>query len=166
MMTELNTPEDAPHMSDNALEMKADAFRLQRFVEAQDPCFATVLAELRQGAKRTHWMWFVFPQIAGLGHNPLARYYAISSIEEARAYLAHELLAQRLRQVCETILALPADTDPYDVFGRIDTLKLRSSMTLFDLVAPDDIFARVLSRYYDGRRCGRTLRILGIPRAD
>lgn len=141
--------------------MVQDIFKLNRFVEAQERTYEYSLEELRSGRKRTHWIWYVFPQLKGLGRSFNSEYYGISGLEEARAYLEHPVLSQRLREVCDTILALPTD-DPREVFGGIDSRKLRSSMTLFDLVAPDDVFANVLKKYFGGNRDGRTLAVLGM----
>ena len=125
---------------------------LERFVEAQDHgTYEQALAELRAGRKRTHWMWFVFPQIAGLGRSDIARHYAIGSLDEARAYLSHPVLGPRLRECAQALLDAGA-TDAEAVLGPVDALKLRSCMTLFARAAPDDpLFARVLERYFDGR---------------
>jgi len=132
--------------------MSGDGFDVQRFVDAQDRggAYDRALAELRQGRKRGHWIWFVFPQIAGLGTSEMSRRYAIASLEEASAYLAHPLLGPRLVECAEALLELPG-RDPVAVLGGIDALKLRSSMTLFahaDRAAP--VLAEVLTRYYDG----------------
>ena len=128
-----------------------DPFDLDHFVEAQEPVFDDVLAELRDGRKTSHWMWFVFPQIAGLGQSPMSRRYAIRSIEEARAYLAHPVLGSRLRKCVEILLGLP-ETSAHAIFGSPDDLKLRSSLTLFAQAAPDEPqFARGLERYFNGR---------------
>ena len=121
---------------------------LDRFVTAQVGTYDDALAELWAGRKRTHWMWFVFPQLAGLGHSPMATLYGISGREEAAAYLAHPVLGPRLRACCQALLELPAD-DPEAVLGGIDALKLRSSMTLFATTG-DPVFDAVLDRYYDG----------------
>lgn len=128
-----------------------DPFHLERFVEAQAHGYPAALAEVRAGRKRTHWMWFVFPQIAGLGHSAMAQNYAISGIGEARAYLAHEILGDRLREISSALLALPTP-DPEAVFGPIDAVKLRSSMTLFAHAAgnADALFRTVLQRWFDG----------------
>ena len=107
-----------------------DPFELKRFVEAQDRVYAAVLDELGHGRKRTHWMWFVFPQIAGLGHSPMAERYAISGLDEARAYLAHPLLGLRLRQCTELVNAVSGKS-AHDIFSSPDDVKFRSSMTLF-----------------------------------
>jgi uncharacterized protein (DUF1810 family) len=125
---------------------------LQRFVDAQDEgrTFDRALTELRRGRKQSHWMWFVFPQVAGLGHSPTARHYALSSLDEAAAYLAHPVLGPRLVQ-CATALVELAGTDPERVLGPVDALKLRSSMTLFAQAAPEqEVFASVLEQYFDG----------------
>ena len=123
---------------------------LERFVRAQQPVYEEVLEELRQGRKAGHWMWFIFPQIAGLGHSPMSERYAIRSLEEARAYLAHALLGARLRECTGIVLALTGRTAE-DVFGRIDAMKLRSSMTLFHRAVPDEpIFQLVLDQWFGG----------------
>jgi uncharacterized protein (DUF1810 family) len=130
----------------------SDPFDLERFVRAQDGVYDQALAELRAGAKRGHWMWFVFPQLAGLGHSPMAQRYAVSGLEEARAYLAHPVLGPRLVECARALLGLPG-RDPVRVLGSVDALKLRSSMTLFEAAAPDErVFAEVLERFYDGER--------------
>jgi uncharacterized protein (DUF1810 family) len=130
---------------------------LRRFVDAQAGTYERALAELRAGRKTGHWMWFVFPQIAGLGRSPMAQRYAIGSLDEARAYLAHPVLGPRLREAAAALLA-HAGTSPESILGGIDALKLRSSMTLFDRAAPeDDVFARVLAAFYDGERDQATL---------
>ena len=123
---------------------------LDRFVQAQDPVYADVLAELRGGRKTSHWMWFVFPQVAGLGFSPMSRRYAIRSLDEARAYLAHPVLGPRLRE-CAAIVAGINGSTAEQVFGGIDAVKLRSSMTLFHRAAPDESgFREVLVRFYGG----------------
>ena len=138
---------------------------LTRFVTAQDDggTYATALGELRSGRKRTHWMWFVFPQVDGLGRSATARHYALSGVDEARAYLAHPVLGPRLRECAEVVAALD-ETDPVTVFGGIDALKLHSSMTLFAHAAEDDedrgTFRAVLDRYYGGTEDLETLKRL------
>jgi uncharacterized protein (DUF1810 family) len=123
---------------------------LDRFVEAQDGVYDDALAELSAGHKRTHWMWFVFPQIAGLGSSPTAQRYAIRSLDEARAYLAHPVLGPRLRACAEALLAVQSRS-AREILGSPDDLKLRSSMTLFARAADDPaLFQAVLDRYYDG----------------
>jgi len=135
-------------------------FDLARFVEAQRPVYSAALAELRQGRKESHWMWFVFPQLAGLGRSATAQHYAIGSLAEARAYLAHPLLGPRLRECCEAALRhhVPAE----QLFGPVDSVKFRSSMTLFDVAAPgEEQFAHCLDRFFGGERDQATLRLLG-----
>ncbi len=130
---------------------------VQRFLHAQDDgTYDAALRELRAGSKRGHWMWFVFPQLAGLGHSAMARRYAISGLAEARAYLADEVLGARLRECAAALLALPGH-DAVAVVGSIDAMKLRSSMTLFALADPaEPSFTAVLDRYFDGRPDGET----------
>jgi uncharacterized protein (DUF1810 family) len=128
-------------------------FDLERFVRAQenDACYERALAELRNGRKQTHWMWFVFPQVVGLGHSPTARYFAISGLEEARAYLGHAVLGPRLLE-CARVLTGLEDTVAEEIFGPIDALKLRSSMTLFLRADRNEaLFGAVLERFFDGR---------------
>ena len=130
------------------------SFDLQRFVDAQDDrgTYDRAVEELRAGRKRSHWMWFVFPQIAGLGRSPMARRYAISSLDEAKAYLEHPVLGPRLLE-CTRIVAELGASDARDVLGPTDAMKLRSSMTLFEAAAPDErVFAEVLERYFGGVR--------------
>ncbi|MCA2215030.1 DUF1810 domain-containing protein [Jidongwangia harbinensis] len=123
---------------------------LNRFVRAQDGVYQQALAELAAGEKRSHWMWFVFPQVDGLGRSPHARRYAVDSLDEARAYLAHPVLGPRLTEAAEAVLAVP-DRSAAEIFGHPDDLKLRSSMTLFARAADDPaVFEAVLSRFYDG----------------
>jgi uncharacterized protein (DUF1810 family) len=142
-------------------------FDLQRFVHAQDApshdrmtVYETAVRELQQGRKQSHWIWFIFPQIAGLGASPTSVEFAIHGAVEARAYLAHEILGPRLRRVSEIVAAL--DKPMEDVFGSLDAMKLRSSMTLFANVSEDaSIFHRVLDKHFHGRADERTLALLG-----
>ena len=135
-------------------------FDLNRFVRAQDPDYATVLAELRVGEKRSHWMWYVFPQVSGLGGSANARRYAIASLDEARAYLRHAVLGPRLRECVELVLAVKGRAVE-QIFPYPDDLKFRSSMTLFERAAPaPDIFALAIDQYYGGVRDGATIEIL------
>ena len=127
-----------------------DPHNLSRFVSAQAPVWSQVAAELQAGRKQSHWMWFVFPQLAGLGHSPMAQLYAIGSLEEARAYLAHPLLGARLRQATAWVLAVDGKS-AHEIFGTPDDLKFRSSMTLFAAAAPEEtLFRTALDRYFDG----------------
>ena len=135
---------------------------LDRFLDAQRGDYAVALAEVRRGRKTSHWMWYIFPQIAGLGQSSTARYYSIRDLEEAREYYAHPVLGQRLREISGALLDLRG-SDPVAVFGGIDSMKLKSSMTLFALAAPDDpLFQQVLDKYYGGEQDALTLRILGL----
>jgi uncharacterized protein (DUF1810 family) len=143
--------------------MDRDPFDLDRFAQAQEPVIAAVRAELRGGRKQSHWMWFVFPQLRGLGNSSMAQHYGITSLEEARAYLAHPLLGPRLHECCELMLALPPTATAHEVLGSPDDLKFRSCVTLFSLAAePDDtLFQRCLTRFYAGRPDPRTLELCG-----
>lgn len=139
----------------------ADPFDLARFVRAQDPVISSVRAELKNGRKVSHWMWFVFPQIAGLGMSAMSQKYAIASLDEARAYLAHPVLGARLRECVEILLALQ-ELSAHDIFGSPDDHKLRSSLTLFEQAEPREaLFARALERYFGGARDRATLERLG-----
>ena len=123
---------------------------LDRFVTAQEPVYGQVLAELRQGRKTSHWMWFTFPQIAGLGRSPTSEHFAIRSLDEAQAYLADPLLGARLRECTGLLLEITA-ASAEEVFGAVDARKLRSCMTLFHRAAPDEpIFRQVLAEWFDG----------------
>jgi uncharacterized protein (DUF1810 family) len=123
---------------------------LERFLTAQDGVYAGVLDELRRGRKTGHWIWFIFPQIAGLGRSEVSRFYSIASFEEARAYLAHPVLGARLIECATIVAAMPGST-AIEIFGGIDAMKVRSSMTLFHRVAPDEpVFRAVLDGFYDG----------------
>jgi uncharacterized protein (DUF1810 family) len=137
----------------------SDPFDLQRFIEAQRPLYSTVLAELRTGRKRTHWIWFVFPQVKGLGHSSMAQHYAIRSREEAAAYLRHPVLGARLIECTEVVVGV-ADRTAHEIFGSPDYLKFRSSMTLFDAAGGQAIFRRALDRFYQGTPDEATLAIL------
>jgi uncharacterized protein (DUF1810 family) len=132
---------------------------LSRFVQAQQPVFETALGEIRRGRKRTHWMWYVFPQISGLGRSETARYFAITSRGEAAAYANHPLLGQRLR-ACVSALQDLTSSNPVDVFGKVDAVKLRSSLTLFEAVTGDRLFGAALDRWFAGSRDDATLELL------
>mgnify|MGYP001450440741 CR=1 FL=1 len=135
----------------------ADPYRLQRFVTAQAGAYETALGELRRGQKESHWIWYVFPQVAGLGFSPTSEFYAIRSRDEALAYLRHESLGPRLRECAQALLALEG-RHINAILGTPDNLKLRSSMTLFAAVSPaDTAFQAVLDKYFEGQPDGRTL---------
>ncbi|NAZ77923.1 DUF1810 family protein [Kineococcus sp. T13] len=136
--------------------MSSDRYDLQRFVDAQDGTYEGAVSELRAGRKTSHWMWWVFPQIAGLGSSPTSVRYALSGLDEAQAYLAHPVLGNRLRECARTLLDLPGD-DAEEVFGGVDAAKLRSSMTLFTATDPDEpTFSAVLEKYFGGERDAAT----------
>jgi len=138
-----------------------DPFDLDRFVRAQAGVYEQALAELRRGRKSGHWMWFVFPQIAGLGRSPTAQAFAIASFDEARAYLAHPILGPRLTTCVRAVNALPSH-DAVSIFGSIDALKFRSSMTLFDAADPaEPAFAEALRKFFGGQPDLLTLRGIG-----
>ncbi|MCJ2186612.1 DUF1810 domain-containing protein [Novosphingobium beihaiensis] len=136
---------------------------LERFTDAQRDVYAQALGELRAGAKRSHWMWFVFPQLAGLGHSPTARFYAIGGLGEAQDYLAHPLLGPRLAECTDAMLNWRGRRGAIAILGPVDALKFRSSMTLFELAAatPGSRFADALDAFHDGQRDARTLQLLG-----
>jgi uncharacterized protein (DUF1810 family) len=138
-----------------------DPFNLDRFVEAQEHTYGDALSELRAGRKRSHWMWFVFPQVAGLGASEMSRRFAIRTLDEARAYLAHPMLGSRLIECCEAVCAHEG-LSAHEIFGSPDDLKLRSSATLFDAVRPHAAFERLLGRYFNGERDPATIQFLGV----
>ena len=134
---------------------------LSRFVEAHDRSYSRALEEIREGRKQSHWMWYIFPQIVGLGLSSTSRLYAIADLEEARAYMQHPMLGAHMIEICGVLLGLSAN-DAEDVMGYPDDLKLRSSMTLFSQAEPSvKIFQQVLDKYFDGKMDQKTLEILG-----
>lgn len=141
--------------------MTSDTHHLHRFLDAQQDVFADALAELRRGRKAGHWMWFIFPQLAGLGRSATAQHFAIASPDEARAYLAHPQLGARLRASVAALQALPDDSSATRVMGEVDAMKLRSSLTLFEAAGGGAIFGEALDRWFDGQRDDATLRLLG-----
>ena len=133
------------------------AYDLSRFHKAQQSSYKTALAEIRSGRKRSHWIWYIFPQIQGLGFSSTAQYYAIENLDEAKAYLADPVLRERLLEISNALLALDS-CDPSEVMGYPDDLKLRSSMTLFSLAEPEcTVFRDVLDKFYDGQEDSRTI---------
>lgn len=138
----------------------SDPYRLQRFIDAQQPLYNEVCAELRAGKKQSHWMWFIFPQIAGLGHSAMAHMFAISSLDEARAYLEHPVLGARLRE-CSRLVADIEGRSVEQIFGYPDDLKFRSSMTLFAQATADNaVFKACLQKYFGGQADPATLALL------
>ncbi|MBX3599714.1 MAG: DUF1810 domain-containing protein [Rubrivivax sp.] len=143
-----------------------DPHDLQRFVAAQAPVWDAVRAELAAGAKRSHWMWFVFPQLRGLGRSAMAHRYGLASLDEARAYLRHPLLGPRLHEACHLLSSLPHG-DPAAVFGELDAMKLRACLTPFEQAAPDEPrFAGLLQRCFGGQRDPATLSLLAADRGS
>ena len=142
--------------------MYYDERGLDKYVSAQARDYDDALREIRGGRKRSHWIWYIFPQLDGLGYSPTAQYYGIRDLEQAKDYMAHPVLGPRLVEISEALLALPS-SDPGAVMGYPDDLKLCSSMTLFELAAPDQpVFGKVLDKFYSGRRDPLTLQLLGL----
>ncbi len=140
-----------------------DPHDLGRFVQAQEVDYERALAEIRSGQKRSHWMWYIFPQLAGLGFSSMAKRYAIKTVAEAEAYLRHPILGPRLRQCVEATLQVQ-ERSPFAIFGSTDELKLRSSATLFASVSPaGSVFELLLDKYFEGGRDSRTLELLRVP---
>ena len=135
---------------------------LERFVAAQAPIYQQVLGELRAGAKRSHWMWFVFPQIAGLGRSPTAQFYAIRDLTEAREYLADETLGPRLRECTDTVIGWTGRKSAEAIFGPVDAVKFCSSMTLFEAAGGSEPFSQALDGFYRGGRDAATLEKIGV----
>lgn len=128
----------------------ADPFQLQRFVDAQERSFEVALTELHAGRKQSHWMWYIFPQLAGLGRSPTAQFYGIRSLQEARAYLAHPVLAQRYRDAVEAVLGWSGRRSADEILGSVDAMKLRSSLTLFENASGDPLLADSIEAFFDG----------------
>ncbi len=134
-----------------------DPYNLQRFVNAQEPVIANVLAELKQGRKHGHWIWFIFPQLKGLGRSSMSEFYGISSLDEAKAYLQHPVLGPRLLQCAKLVIEIQG-VDAEDIFGEVDAMKFRSCMTLFAQAAPENrVFTNALEKYFGGERDDLTL---------
>ena len=134
-------------------------YDLQRFITAQEQSYdgyQQALSEIQQGRKTSHWIWYIFPQIKGLGHSYMSNYYGISCLEEAQEYLSNEVLSARLREISNALLS-HKDKTSKEILGDVDSWKVRSCMTLFDAVCPDDIFREVLNQFYGGKGCQRTL---------
>lgn len=142
--------------------MADDPHDLARFLAAQEHSFDTALGEIRRGRKHSHWMWYIFPQIAGLGRSATAQHYALQSLGEARAYLAHPVLGTRLL-ACITALQALEDTSAVAVFGPVDAMKLHSSLTLFERAGGGPLVAAALDRWFNGARDPATLAIVGLP---
>ncbi len=142
--------------------MKINVNSLDRFLAAQEKTYETALAEIKRGEKRTHWMWYIFPQLRGLGMSRMSYAYGISGIEEAKAYLAHPVLSERLLEICGALLE-HKNKSAYDIFGEIDEMKLKSSMTLFALISEDgSVFHQILDAFYGGGMDNATLNLLNM----
>ena len=136
-----------------------DMMSLQRFIDAQKEDYAMAFREISNGKKRNHYMWYIFPQIKGLGRSSTAKYYGIVGLEEAREYMDDEYLRNNLINISSELLKLETN-DPVDIFGHVDSKKLRSSMTLFELVSDNDVFSLVLEKYFDGKRDELTIELV------
>ncbi len=139
-----------------------DIHSLERFTEAQAYTYANALKEIQKGKKLSHWMWFIFPQLRGLGHSEMSYAYGIASLDEAKRYLAHPILSERLMEICNALLTHKTKR-PIEIFGYIDAIKLQSSMTLFALVSEEDsVFHKVLKQFYQNQMSPKTLALLGL----
>ena len=136
-------------------------YNLNRFLEAQSDAYETAYSEICAGRKRSHWMWYMFPQLKGLGRSAISEYYGIDGISEAKEYLAHPVLRNRLMEITQALIRLDTN-DAHRIFGTPDDMKLRSCMTLFDIVSPNDIFNDVLTKFFDGDKDCKTLKQLEI----
>ena len=144
-------------------EMTIPANDLSRFVQAQDELFCDyiqALKEVQEGYKYTHWIWYIFPQLRALGHSRRARYFGIADMDEAVRYMVHPVLSTRLREISGALLEHKGKKTALDIFGEIDAVKVRSSMTLFDAVCPNDVFSEVLNGFYDGQKDNLTVELL------
>ncbi|MBS1747628.1 MAG: DUF1810 domain-containing protein [Bacteroidetes bacterium] len=139
-----------------------DRYNLERFIEAQRKDYAIALSEIKNGRKETHWMWYIFPQVMGLGFTGISIEYSITDLDEAKAYLENEILGKRLIEISHVLLSLPTN-NASEIFGNTDTMKLRSSMTLFSMVpGTDKVFDAVLDKFFHGRKDERTLQLLNL----
>ena len=144
------TPNQKESLEDN------EVFNLQRFLDAQSHYYEQALREVQDGRKRSHWIWFIFPPLAILGYSYNAKYYGISGYDEAESYLKHPVLGERLRTITKALL-VHTDKDAFEIFGGLDAMKVRSCMTLFDAVSPNDVFQEVLDKFYKGKYDLKTL---------
>lgn len=150
--------ENADNTADDGMDNERLS-RLDRFIAAQTASYDTALEEIRAGSKRSHWIWYIFPQIEGLGYSEIAKYYALRDLDEARDYIDHSVLGARLLEISNALLNIPSG-DASSIMGFPDDMKLRSSMTLFSAVSDDPVFQKVLDRFYDGEKDQATLAIL------
>ncbi|MCI8461005.1 MAG: DUF1810 domain-containing protein [Bacilli bacterium] len=131
---------------------------LERFIKAQENSYNQALNEIKMGEKKTHWMWYIFPQIKGLGFSEISNYYAIEDLDEATAYLENKILKQRLIEISKALLKLETN-NPIEIFGVIDSIKLKSSMTIFSLVSNESIFENILEKFYEGEKDEKTIEL-------
>lgn len=150
-----------PKMKSTGATTNPTSEGLQRYVDAQEEIYRSALDEIRQGRKNSHWIWFIFPQIRGLGQSHASNYYGIADYQECSDYLKHPILGSRLREITEALLAIDGKTAT-EIFGPLDAMKVRSSMTLFDVASPNDLFRRVLEKYYDNSPDAKTLELLDL----
>ena len=135
-------------------------YNLERFIDAQEASYEIALSEIKSGRKKSHWMWYVFPQIQGLGFSETSKFYAIKDIGEAKAFLEHPILGERLVRICNALLHLESD-NAHNIFGSPDDLKLRSSMTLFSSLNINPVFQKLLEKFFNGIKDDKTLQIIG-----
>ena len=135
---------------------------LNRFVEAQESNYSYALEEIRNGRKQGHWIWYIFPQLKGLGHSFNSNFYGIANIKEAEDYLNHPILGQRIREITEALLSLPEGKTAREILGGIDAIKVKSSMTLFYMASKESLFMNVINRYYRGKMDGQTIKMLSL----
>ena len=163
-MEEDKKDEERSRTLDKPVKEDDDVYELNRFLRAQDypyRGYREALQEVKNGKKVRHWIWYIFPQINGLGRSSYQEFYGIKSLEETRAYLDNKILGERLREITDALLQQEGKTS-FEILGSIDTRKVKSCMTLFDIVSPHDIFEKVLDKYYNGRKCRRTLKRFGL----
>lgn len=134
-------------------------YNIQRFIKAQESDYEVALSEIKKGRKRSHWIWYLFPQFKEFAHSDIAEYYGLEDVGEAEAYLQHPVLGQRIREISEALL-LHRGKDVKEIFGELDAGKVRSCMTMFDYLSPNEGFRKVLDAFYGGKRGGRTLKVL------
>lgn len=135
-------------------------FELSRFINAQKDDYTLALQEVKNGCKQSHWIWYIFPQIRGLGLSGMSEYYGIASLDDAETYFNNEVLRERLIEITKALLNHSGKKTAWEIFGTIDAIKVRSCMTLFDAICPNDIFAQVLHDFYEDVRCEKTLQLL------
>ncbi len=135
-------------------------YNLERFIDAQEASYEIALSEIKSGRKKSHWMWYIFPQVQGLGFSETSKFYAIKNISEARAFLEHPVLGERLVRICNALLHLESD-NAHNIFGSPDDLKLRSSMTLFSSLNINPVFQKLLEKFFNGIKDDKTLQIIG-----